>query len=363
MSKKCADELDFEERYYKDDPQLEMESIDEFIVMISQVIGQSFDRGERPARRDAHAFDMGCVRASFVVEGDLPVELRHGIFAKPGKTYEAWIRFSNGNYFRTPARSPDARGMAIKLMGVEGQKILPDEQFTQDFVLINHPNFFVNDLKDYIEVLKKYLEGGFWKQWVLAPLRLRSLRLIWIALCVNLAIASNPLARRYWSMTPSKFGNGGPPYAVKYTAIPQLPMPGLLQRIRDVLVANFSAKRAMQEMLNRNDEVRFDFYIQSFVDSRSTPIEDTSVEWSEEIARIDRVAQIVILRQDIMSEERGKFCENLSFSPWHSLPAHKPLGLINRVRKKVYLAISDRRHALNGEETREPVVREPEEIR
>ncbi|WP_413989308.1 hypothetical protein ACMDCR_25520 [Labrys okinawensis] len=253
--------------------------------------------------------------------------------------------------------------MAIKLMGVEGQKILSDERFTQDFILINHPNFFVNDLKDYIEVLRKYLEGGFWNQWVLAPLRLRSLRLIWIALHVNLTIASSPLARRYWSMTPYKFGDGRPPYAVKYTAIPKLPIPGLLQRIRNLLAANFSPKRAMQEMLERHEEVRFDFYIQSFVDSRSTPIEDTSVEWSEEIARIDRVAQIVIPRQDIMSEERGKFCENLSFSPWHSLPAHKPLGLINRVRKRVYLAISDHRHDLNGEKSHEPMAKEPEEIR
>lgn len=363
MSIKGPEELDFEERYYKDDPQLEMESIDEFIVMISQVIGQRFDRGERPARRDAHAFDMGCVRASFVVESNLPAELQHGIFSEPGKTYDTWIRFSNGNFFRTHPRSPDARGMAIKLTGVEGQKILPDEQFTQDFILINHPNFFVNDLKDYIEVLKKYLEGGFWNQWVLAPLRLQSLRLIWIALHVNLTVASNPLTRRYWSMTPSKFGAGSPPYAVKYTAIPKLPMPGLLRRISDVLAAGFTPKRAMQEMLSRNEEVRFDFYIQPFVDSHSTPIEDTSIEWSEEVAPIHRVAQIVIPRQDIMSEERGRFCENLSFSPWHSLAAHKPLGLINRVRKEVYLAISDRRHALNGEEPREPVVEEPEEIR
>ncbi|WP_284312980.1 catalase family protein [Labrys miyagiensis] len=339
-----------------------MESIDEFIVMISQVIGQHFDRGERPARRDAHAFDMGCVRASFVVESDLPAELQHGVFSRPGKSYEAWIRFSNGNFFPTSPRSPDARGMAIKLMGVEGQKILHDEQFTQDFILINHPNFFVNDLKDYIEVLRKYLEGGFWKQWVLAPLRLRSLRLIWIALRVNLTIASSPLARRYWSMTPYKFGDGSPPYAVKYTAIPELPIPGLLQRIRNVLAAGFTPQRAMQAMLSRNEDVRFNFYIQHFVDSHSTPIEDTSVEWREDVAPIHRVARIVIPRQDIMSKERGEDCEDLSFSPWHSLPAHKPLGLINRVRKKVYLAISDRRHALNGVEPREPVVREPEEV-
>ena len=42
---------------------------------------------------------------------------------------------------------PDARGMAIKLMGVEGQKLLHDvgdgseEKYTQDFIMISSPGF------------------------------------------------------------------------------------------------------------------------------------------------------------------------------------------------------------------------------
>ena len=33
----------------------------------------------------------------------------------------------------------DARGMAIKLTGVPGEKLMDDEKHTQDFVLISHP--------------------------------------------------------------------------------------------------------------------------------------------------------------------------------------------------------------------------------
>ena len=41
-------------------------------------------------------------------------------------------------------------------------------------------------------------------------------------------------------------------------------------------------------------------------------------------------------------------CENLSFNPWHSLPAHRPLGGINRARKVVYPALSKLRHERNA---------------
>jgi hypothetical protein len=46
--------------------------------------------------------------------------------------------------------------------------------------------------------------------------------------------------------------------------------------------------------------------------------------------------------------------ENLSFTPWHALPDHLPLGSINRVRQRVYDTISIIRHELNGVPRQEP---------
>jgi hypothetical protein len=66
----------------------------------------------------------------------------------PGTTYQAWIRFSNGSGDPTRADiKRDARGMAIKVMGVPGKKLLDDESAatTQDFIMINHPVFFATD--------------------------------------------------------------------------------------------------------------------------------------------------------------------------------------------------------------------------
>jgi hypothetical protein len=46
---------------------------------------------------------------------------------------------------------------------------------------------------------------------------------------------------------------------------------------------------------------------------------------------------------------------NLSFTPWHALPEHEPLGGINRVRRAVHESLSDFRHALNLVPREEPI--------
>ena len=57
----------------------------------------------------------------------MPKNLAKGIFV-PDKTYSAWIRFSNASGDATQADDKkDARGMAIKILGVSGKKILEND--------------------------------------------------------------------------------------------------------------------------------------------------------------------------------------------------------------------------------------------
>ena len=95
----------------------------------------------RPVRRDAHAKATGCVRALFTVNGDIPERFRHSLFAEPAREYQAWIRFSNGDMLVQPDGKPDARGMAIKVMGAEGQPVAPElgSSGNQDFIMTNTP--------------------------------------------------------------------------------------------------------------------------------------------------------------------------------------------------------------------------------
>jgi len=51
-----------------------------------------------------------------------------------------------------------------------------------------------------------------------------------------------------------------------------------------------------------------------------------------------------------------QFCENLTYTPWHALPEHRPLGGINRVRRAVYESLAELRHTLNEIPQEEPSV-------
>ncbi|MDQ2826562.1 MAG: catalase, partial [Actinomycetota bacterium] len=86
----------------------------------------------------------------------------------------------------------------------------------------------------------------------------------------------------------------------------------------------------------------------------SMPVEDPTTRWSERRSPFRKVATIRIPSQDFTSEARKSFAENLSFTPWHALAEHRPLGGINRVRRAVYDAVSEVRHQKNGVPRHEP---------
>ncbi|MBO3460199.1 catalase family protein [Aetokthonos hydrillicola Thurmond2011] len=315
--------------------------------MTKEQVEKNYHEGEKPARRDAHAKHHGCVRGEFIVETNLSEEMKIGIFQQPGKKLTACIRFSNasGNVSQ-PDSKGDGRGMAIKLIGVEGEKLLPDEQKTQDFVMVNYPVFAVRNLQDYVEfftVLKegkgsfplKYFFPGY------NPFKWR-----WSELIISLSIFSkkiaSPLGIQYWSMTAYKFGDR----AIKFSAKPSA------DNISGKTVSSSSnyLREAMVKHLKSN-EVCFDFLIQFQTDAEQMPIEDSTIEWK---SPFHKVATIKIPPQIFDSPEQMEFCENLSYSPWHSLPEHQPLGGINRARKQIYTAISKLRHELNGISPKEP---------
>ena len=76
-------------------------------------------------------------------------------------------------------------------------------------------------------------------------------------------------------------------------------------------------------------------------------VEDSLNEWSEDVSPFVTVAKIQIPQQVFNTAKQNTECEAMSFDPWHSLAAHKPLGSVNRVRYVVYQGISDMRHRMN----------------
>ena len=93
-----------------------------------------------------------------MIAKNLESRLRQGLFQEP-RIYEAWIRLSNGAHYDD--RKPDAHGMAVKLMGVDGPKVLPAERDakTQDFVLVDNPTFMVRECARVSPVLGSIAQG------------------------------------------------------------------------------------------------------------------------------------------------------------------------------------------------------------
>jgi catalase len=339
-----AIDMDLGEQYYKNDEALEQQLTNEIIAVIAQFIDRRFDEGRRPALRDAHAKDTGCVQAIFRINESLPPELQQGVFSK-ARDYNAWIRFSDANSEVRSSRWPDARGMALKLVGVDGSKLMADND-TQDFIMVNHPSFFIDDLQRYLDTLKIFHSGGTVEQlWSFTRLNWQER---WLAARTNFTSIANPLFSQYWSMTPYRFGlRAGPKTAIKFTAKPRLPKKStFIDKWLTILASDFSLKNELAKVLAEREMI-FDFLLQRFTNHQATPIESSIQEWAEDVAPPEPVATIIIPQQDLISDERDLFCESLSFNPWHCLAEHKPLGAVNRVRKQIYLAISTQRHDLN----------------
>lgn len=83
-------------------------------------------------------------------------------------------------------------------------------------------------------------------------------------------------------------------------------------------------------------------------------VEDSMAEWKEAQAPFYPVATIRIPQQVFDTPDQNQFCENLSFTPWHALAEHKPLGVTNRLRRVIYDRISQVRHEMNSTQRQEP---------
>ena len=184
---------------------------------------------------------------------------------------------------------------------------------------------------------------------------------------------ANPLTTRYWSTTPYRFGDT----CMKFSAVPadfpggptaEGPIDDSYEAVADFLRSAVAIETVIPQASGNSPGLPprgsgrtlamrgavFLFQVQLFRDEGTTPIEDPTVRWPEEAAPFHTVGWIWIPRQVFDTPGRMAFGENLSFTPWHAITAHEPLGEINLVRKEVYSKLSELRHSLNGVVPREP---------
>ena len=338
--------VDLQHTYPIPDPELgeriregEIDAAARLIATIRQEIQTVYQDGD--ARRDAHPKAHGCVTAEFEVHADLPKSLQHGVF-QPNKRYEALIRYSNGSPNASGKDiTGDTRGMAVKLFGVPGEKLfpIPEQPDIQDFIMMSSPYFFINEAEGYAEFFEIVDEGAGWEllkiPFILGP------RGSWNAYKMLSQTIVNPLTTRYWSVVPYQLGEADQRQAVKYSA---KPCEASDQQIPDNPSDNY-LREAMVSTLSNGDAC-MTFMVQPRTGDLS--VEDAILEWPEEEAPFYPVATITIPAQQFDTPANNAACENQSYNPWHALPAHKPLGMVNRLRRVVYESISNLRHEMNS---------------
>ncbi|WPD22444.1 MAG: catalase family protein [Candidatus Electrothrix scaldis] len=312
-----------------------------FKDMIKLTINMMEESQDGCPLRVQHAKAAACLTASFEIASNIPADLRHGVFSQPDKVFEAIVRFSTAQGTIEPDTDPTARGLAIKLLDVAGDRAMEnDTDRSQDFLFVDHPVFPFPTPKEYKEIIKCKsfpLIGDFF---ALAHLLIFDPDQLKIIQEIRKKTVANPLQITYWSGSPYWLGNAASTsgQAVKYSVIPSaLPAPGTAPAHLDKLPDDY-LREAIAEQLAQ-EEVLFDFTVQRQSDPEQMPIEDTSVPWDEQQSVPVKLATLRIKKQKVSKDSAlERHCEAMSFNPWHALKEHRPLGGINRLRKAVYEA-------------------------
>ena len=296
--------------------------------------------------RGGNTKTFGIVRAEFAVRGDLPANLRRGIFAEP-KTYRAWVRYSGPGPYVTPdIDDVGFMSMAIKMVGVPGPKLMDDERYTQDLFGTSVPTFVCPDTRSNARLQRWSLKNAplfyffdFPETHVLDGL----MNLLWTK------TQSSPLESQYFSCVPYLLGDG---QAMQYSFWSRLknrtPVPRLPRRSPDDYL-----RQAMVRTLAERD-VEFDICVQVQTDPFRMPVENAAVMWPPRLSPRVPAATLRIPRQTFDSAAQLAFARVLTFNPWHCIPDHRPLGNVSRARRRMYWELSRLRQEMNRVQHYEP---------
>ncbi len=312
------------------------------------------------AVRSVHAKSHGILEGSLTVADGLSPEFAQGLFAAPG-SYKVYLRLSTNAGDILPDAISLPRGLAMKVVGVEGDRIERAEGSTQDFVMVNGPVFQTADAKKFqgnLKMLAKTTDRMEGTKKVLSSVLQTvnsALETVGIESSVVQSMGGapniDPLGETYFSVTPFRYGD----YVAKFRLKPV--SQGLVEltgREIDTSVSDNAIRETVQAEM-RDTAGEWLLQVQLCRDLEKQPVEDPTVEWKEEEAPFTTVATVKAAPQDSWNDENvRKVDDEMRFSVWTGLAAHRPLGNINRARKDTYEHSSQFRAAFNRCPMHEP---------
>ena len=296
----------------------------------------------RHAYRPVHAKSHGVLIGTLTVTGGLAEPLAQGLFAQAG-SYPVILRFSTnpGDLLADSVSSP--RGLAIKILGVPGEMVPSHSgNATQDLVCVNAKAFVAPDPAGFLKQVKlfdKTLEFPESVKQAVSTVA-RGTNEVLRAIGVHSGTLDNlghpythPLGESYYTIAPLRYGG----YVAKLGIAPSSDNLKALTGKHIDAGHGFNPLEAALQGFFKTETGIWDIQAQLAIDAETTPIEDASKEWPEDKSPYQTVATLTVAPQESYSDARQVFVdEQLSFSPWHALAAHQPLGGIMRARQKAY---------------------------
>ncbi|MGC4963514.1 catalase family protein [Gordonia sp. DT101] len=355
--------------YVPYDPDLERPKPDED-TYIDKIVGSLRGNNERAYRktkrglRDAHAKSHGILRGTLEVHDELDDELAQGLFAHGGRSFDIITRLSSTSGAIRSDQMRGVRGLGIKVLGVGGERALPDDTaMTQDFIMVTHRDFLFADAE-------AYYKRGMPTAWALARLPDPALKIgsellagvdkrllcpIGRPLPESLAVFVRPnthiLGDTFYSSAPLRYGE----YVARMAFVPSSPE---VHALAGMPVDDGTGVNAFQDMVVdffSCHGAEYELRVQLCASSDRRWIEDATFDWPEDVSPHRTVATIRFAQQDPYTPERRAYGDDvLSFNSWRGLDAHRPLGSINRLKRKVYDASSQFRHQVNNAPMSEP---------
>ena len=310
------------------------------------------------AVRVSHAKAHGVAVGELIIVDDLPEPLAQGVF-KPGSRYPVIARLANVPGEIDSDAVATQRGLALKLLEVEGEKLPGHTGTTQDFVLDSGNRFAAGTAAQFL-INHRMLEhapqiSDALKAAVSTASRASNKALHYVGVdSPTLDFFGHsrvhPMAEAYFTQAPIRYGD----YLAKLAVVPVAPAQRALDGT-EVDSDDPNALRTATVAYLRDHDAEFEIRVQLCTNLDSMPIEDASVEWPEQESPYRTVARLRLPRQEAFNQARRTFVDNLSFCVSHSLSAHRPLGSIMRARLRAYPEMSRLRRQTNGVPLREPV--------
>ncbi len=312
------------------------------------------------AVRSVHAKAHAILDGTLTIDAGLPPELAQGLFARAGE-HRVLMRLSTnpGDILDDAISVP--RGLALKVLDVDGERLPGAEGRTQDFILVNAPVFQARTADTFLgnlKLLAKTTDRAEGAKVALSAV-LRGVNAALSAVGVDSAAVKTlggapnvePLGETYFSATPFRYGD----HVAKFSLKPLAPaMTALTGETIDPAGDRDAIRHRLRDEM-RSIDAEWEFRVQLARDLAKQPVENPTVEWDEAEAPWQRVGIVRARAQDswdpALVEEVN---ERTRFSIWTALAAHRPLGNVNRARRDTYRHSAEFRQRANGCPIHEP---------